>query len=310
LNQINGYNGRVSVVDTDKLNLPVKWDLADQLPGHLQNNKVQLIIAYTIKQAQDKNKTLLKQWQNQLSSKEAITYMEYATAHGKDEYEHEFLTLKAALYKDTLSIIAANSNLNPESRQETNLIKENIRKIQNLYRKKIDQYKGHTISNRNLSNLSELEQKLIRDITIFHQQKLQTNNLANCHKAKIVSTVKDIVKQHKSRFKNKNQTLQISDKQNIAAKLYKSITDKTWWKELGKAKAFEKEQLKVISSINKEIRYFKQHGFVKRNGVKFTSSISYLKHIKNDKQLGPYLKNTDFMTQLDIVKQRDFVKQI
>ncbi len=309
LNKINGYNGRVSIVDTDKLNLPDKWDLADQLPDNLQKGKVQQIITDTIKQTQDKNKTLLKQWQNQLSSKDAINYMEYAIAHGKDEYEHEFLTLKDGLYRDTLVIIAANADLKPKFEQETSSIKENLRKIQDLYRKKIDQYEEHTISNRNLSNLSELEQNLIRDIIILHQQTLQTNDLANCHKAKIVSTVKDIVKAYKSGLKNQDQTLQISDKQKITCNLYKSITDKTWWKALDKAKTFEKVQLQVINSINKEIRHFKQYGFVKRDGIRFTSNISYLKHLKNDKQLGPYLKNTDFMTQLDRVKQRDFVKQ-
>ena len=236
--------------------------------------------------------------------------MEYALAKGKDDYEHEFLTLKNALYRDTLAIIATNSNLKMESEKGVNSIQENIRKAQDLYRKKIDQHNNQFINNRNLSNLSEIEQKLIRDITILHKQKLQTNNLANCHKAKIVNTVKIIIKDYKSKLKNKDQTLQISDKQKIADNLYKSISCKTWWKALDKDKSFEKKQLKVISSINKEIRHFKQYGFVKRDGIRFTSNISYLKHLKNDKQLKPYLKNTDFMTQLDRIKQHDFVKQI
>jgi DNA primase len=45
INKVNGFRGAASIVDIDALNLPQKWDLADELPAHLTRKDLVVAIS-------------------------------------------------------------------------------------------------------------------------------------------------------------------------------------------------------------------------------------------------------------------------
>jgi len=75
--------------------------------------------------------------------------------------------------------------------------------------------------------------------------------------------------------------------------------------------AFKQKQLEIVNKINREIRHFKEHDMVERDGKRFLNAEHYLEHITQDKLLAPYLRNTDTHKQLDRlnkVQQREMTK--
>jgi len=66
---------------------------------------------------------------------------------------------------------------------------------------------------------------------------------------------------------------------------------------------FKQQQAQIVNKINQEIRHFKEYGMVEREGKRFLNAEHYTEHIKQDKILAPYLRNTDIHRQLDLLNK-------
>jgi Domain of unknown function (DUF6371) len=144
INKVNGFTGLAGIVDTESLNLPEKWDLADKIPEHLSldgikeaitscQNKGKNIISYIEKanQHNDENEQRIF-WQQtsiginssiestkrkvsnyeliheRVASTEIASYMNYATVSGRDEVLHKFLNFDDSLYQEMVTSTICN----------------------------------------------------------------------------------------------------------------------------------------------------------------------------------------------------------
>jgi len=231
----NGFNGLVTIVDTKALNLTAKWDLADELPRHLAMEQLPSIVdnaTNSHSQAIDSvNHKVLNQ---EVVSQEqqcrdiildSVDMLVETNRIDKDEYTSK------EMYHDTMIAIAKVKNI--DLAKSENFI-EDIRKMQDEYRAKRKNYTLHAHADSNSSatanssvNTSTKEQTindLVRDTCVLHQVQLGVNQLTNTHREHIENAAKEEVA--------KMRQFGVSDREHAGSNMYKAITSNNWLETL------------------------------------------------------------------------------
>ena len=141
INKINGFSGICSIVDTKTLNLPEKWDLADEIPRGLDPALViedckggartiedwgKKCIEFNLKGLErnifwqkasigvlnskssiNEEAALTKYVEEGLKTSGIVNYMNYQVAKGRVDHPHEFLTLHDGLLQEMVAASVA-----------------------------------------------------------------------------------------------------------------------------------------------------------------------------------------------------------
>lgn len=108
----NGFSGLVSIVDTENLGLPKKWDLADELPNSMKHTNLNEIIDNSREDSATIGDRLemSRDYENQKSTTKKIPdSIDILVAQGridKDEYSSRLI------YNDTIVAIAKSKDIN------------------------------------------------------------------------------------------------------------------------------------------------------------------------------------------------------
>lgn len=235
----NGYSGLVSIVDTEKLTLPEKWDLADNVPGtsKLANVGINCAIEKTmIDNRTISNKLEMSQEMSKYSEKGnkvlgSIAMLVETGTISKDEY------VSKAIYFNTITSISDSKGLDlstigiedhKDFIEAINDVSYEYQSLQNNYASE----QARQISNIGkdpshlpvLSSKEQLVHNLIRDISILHQVQLGQSKLTTVHAEHIAKTVNAEI-ENMQRFTD-------SDKEHAANNIYKIINSKQWRKQL------------------------------------------------------------------------------
>ena len=230
----NGFNGLVSIVDVKALNLPAKWDLADELPKHLAMEQLPSIVdnagnahSQTIDSVQDAlNPEMLSQGrQSNGIILDSIDMLVETNRIDKDEYASK------EIYHNTMVAIAQTKNI--DLTKSENFI-EDIRKIQDEYRAKQKNYTLHAHANSNpnatannsghTNTKEQLIQDLVRDTSLLHQIQYGLNKLTNTHREHIENTAKEEVA--------KMRQFGTGDKEHVGSNMHKAVTSRQWKEKL------------------------------------------------------------------------------
>ena len=241
LDYANGFSGKCHIVDTQTLDLPEKWDLADKLPDHLNDLDISSVLSHTKQQSFNNlitNATRLSarreesaEWRKLLSS------LDILIAKGRvDDAYNKHSVINKELYKATLAILAVNKGLDVSDRES---FIDNIRKLQQDYDKLmsksgvlVEQYSDRPLDTKLASDTKSVTHttQLLKEASIYHQAVLNistTSKLPALHQSHINETVYGCCKQ----FNNANKVGQL-DITSASNKLYKDITSYEWLKQL------------------------------------------------------------------------------
>jgi ATP-dependent exoDNAse (exonuclease V) alpha subunit len=235
----NGYSGLVSIVDTEKLALPEKWDLADKVPA--SSKLANIGINGAIEKAKDNNRTIgdrleASQEMSKYSGKGnevlgSIAMLVETGKISKDEY------VSRAIYFNTITAISDSKGLDlsaigieghKDFIEAINDISYEYQSLQSNYTSEQAKQtsnigEGHS-QLPTLSSKEQLAHDLIRDISILHQVQLGQNKLTTVHAEHIVKTVNAEI-ENMQRFTD-------SDKEHAANSIYKVINSEEWRKGL------------------------------------------------------------------------------
>lgn len=226
----NGFSGLVSIVDTRALNLPEKWDLADEFPEHLSVGQLPSIIDdASSSQRYRVHSELHQTQQEQTQQSDSITIksidMLVATNRmDKDEYSSK------ELYHATMVGIAKLKNI--DLAKSDNVI-EDLHKIQDEYRARQKNYTLQANANSNITGAiitdsanskEQLVQDIVRHTVVLHQIEYNVKKLTKTHIDHIEQTAKEKVAGLK-RFAS-------SDKEHSARQMYKAVTSSKWRDQL------------------------------------------------------------------------------
>ncbi len=154
INKVNGFRGAASIVDVQALNLPKKWDLADELPTHLTRKDLAVAIS-NAKVPENENRLdneLATQVRTLVNDKGFSDYINYGVKRGKIDLGHDYLDLKDALYREmltasTVSFMQENSNTK-ETLKINEMLKAPVKNIPELASNILEIYEN----SRNSSN--------------------------------------------------------------------------------------------------------------------------------------------------------------
>lgn len=268
IGNINNSYDKISCVNVNQLNLPCKWDLADELPkGHNLNLKQILFNSQTTspefedrKFATEKERRIF--WQSLLSgtllneeeikdialkhekyyrifdSQSCRNYSNYIYNKGDIDKNHEFLDIKHELYKDILTSVAISEkyDLNKNKESLLNLTEEK-------YSEKISNFSGHIAYIQKyapiLGERKNLYNILLRDILFL--QKMQNDMILEKDKDKVASQIFDIVTKE-------NKFELDSDRIRIANKCYLDLCGSNFYRnQLNKVINIQKEQQHILN---------------------------------------------------------------
>jgi len=268
INKVNGFRGAASIVDIHALNLPEKWDLADELPAHLTRKDLATAIS-NAKVPENENrldKELAGHVRAVLCNKEFGDYVNYGVKRGKIDLGHDYLDLKDTLYREMLttsvvSFMQENSNTKqalemkamlekpvkniPELSSNILEIYENSRKSQ--YISNFDAGRQTNSNSKGLAELNpakgKLHDELMQDFVWLHQTQQGLESLNKVHQDKISHDLAAIIKGYNLSYKGSAKAMSDSDRKIIADHAYKLINSKEWQEELKKAELAHKEEV-------------------------------------------------------------------
>ncbi|MDP5021089.1 MAG: DUF6371 domain-containing protein, partial [Rickettsiaceae bacterium] len=233
----NGFNGLATIIDTEKLELPKKWDLADKLPQDSiidKSNLSSIIDNASYNTAKAGKKLELSQaisnkfGNNKNEVLDSIDMLIATNRICKDEYiskeiYHDSLIAIAHLkgidlaqIKDHKDFVTSISSVQAEYQSLHRNYEQNILSQQGLNANSTSTSKG----NAGLSTKEQLAHDLIRDTSILHQVQLEQNKLTATHTQHIEKTVHSEIE--------KMQRFTDSDKEHAANNAYKAISSKNW----------------------------------------------------------------------------------
>jgi len=230
----NGFSGLVSIVDTERLNLPDKWDLADKLPGHLEIVGAEQLLEKTVNMP--KRITVILAEQPSKDVKQALSSIDMLESQGridKDQY------ICKETYNSILAAIATNKNIDLLSSPKEFV--NNIRNLQEDYRDLQKYYQSNSTHNKSKPNdaKKELEQQLVADTSILHMAQLNKPILTTTHTEHIEEAAKQITKDA--------QHFASSDKSHIAGKMHKEVNTDKWRDELEKNQQDKANFIKLVA---------------------------------------------------------------
>jgi Ti-type conjugative transfer relaxase TraA len=258
IDQKNGFAGLVSIVDTDKLKLPKKWDLADAIP---QDSKIYNIeLNNVIQEAREHSVTVTAKLgeshdalMNASNSRDIINYMDMLVNKGrleKAEYRSK------AIYNATIVAIAKNKDIDISKMQSprdmhiaAHDIQEKYKQLHREYDARYLQAQSYT-NKQDLTKEAKLSYEIKRDISVLHQLHLDSKQLPKTHMDHIEKVVNTEIGKL-SRFAD-------SDKQGAADAAYKIINSPAWRKELDQKNA-EKSSDIALRFTAKSIDEFLGH---------------------------------------------------
>ena len=267
INKVNGFRGAASIVDTHALNLPEKWDLADELPAHLTRKDLAVAIS-NAKVPENENqldKELASQVRAVLCDKEFGDYVNYGVKRGKHDLGHDYLDLKDTLYREmlttsTVSFMQENSNTK-EALEMKEMLTSPVKNIPELAGNILEIYESSRNSkaindfatgkqtnsnNRELAELNpakgKLHEELMKDFVWLHQKQSGMESLNKVHQDKLSQDLAGIIKGYNLNYKGSNKAMSDSDRKIIADNAYKLISSKEWHEELKKAELARKDE--------------------------------------------------------------------
>lgn len=228
----NGYSGLVSIVDTEKLSLPEKWDLADEVPS--TSNLSKIGINGAIEEARVNNKNvgdLLEVSQGVVISYEkgnrllgSIEMLTESNKLSKDEYTSK------TIYSNNIDAIATargidlgNTNDHKEFIKAVNDASYEYQSLQREYEQRQSQNQE---SKQEKTAKGQLCSDIVREISILQQVQLGVRELTEAHREHIEQAANSQLKGIKS------SRLNDSDKEMIANNVYKVVNSKEWREEL------------------------------------------------------------------------------
>lgn len=230
----NGFSGLVSIVDTDKLMIPEKWDLADDVPDASVLADVGIVGA--IEKARVDNKTIsnrleMSQEMSKYSGKGnvilgSIEMLVETSKISKDEYTSK------EIYYNTITAIADSKGVDLSNIANHEEFIEAVNDASYEYQDLQREYEQKQLQGQAESQLGQLGTKdqllsdIVRDISILHQVQLGVRELPKVHVEHIESAVNQ-------RLNNVNvMRLNDSDKEAVANNVYKVVSGKEWITEL------------------------------------------------------------------------------
>jgi Ti-type conjugative transfer relaxase TraA len=267
INKVNGFRGAVNIVDTHALNLPEKWDLADELPAHLTRKDLAAAIS-NAKIPENENRLdneLAGQVRAVLCDKEFGDYVNYGVKRGKIDPGHDYLDLNDALYREMLtasvvSFMQENHNTK-EALKMNELLKEPVRNIPELAVNILEIYKSSRNSrnnsnfaasrqtNSNSKELAELNpakakiyEELMQDFVWLLEKQQGPESLNKVHQDKLSQDLAVIIKGYNLSYKGSDKAMSDSDRKIIADNAYNLIDSKGWQEELKKIELACKEK--------------------------------------------------------------------
>jgi Ti-type conjugative transfer relaxase TraA len=262
INKVNGFRGAASIVDIDALNLPQKWDLANELPAHLTRKDLAVAIsnAKTPENENRLDKELVGQVRAVLCDKEFGDYINYGVKTGKIDLGHDYLDLKDAFYREMLTVSVVSfmqENRNTkEALQMNELLKEPVKNIPELAVNILEIYE----SSRNISNASretnsnskefaelnpakdKFHEELMKDFVWLIEKQQGPESLSKIHYDKLSQDLAVIIKGYSLSYKGSDKAMSNSDRKIIANNAYNLIDSKEWQEELKKAELTCKEK--------------------------------------------------------------------
>jgi nucleoside-triphosphatase THEP1 len=233
----NGFNGLATIIDTEKLELPKKWDLADELPKDSiidKSNLSSIIDNASYNTAKAGKKLELSQaisnkfGNNKNEVLDSIDMLIATNRICKDEYiskeiYHDSLIAIAHLkgmdlaqIKDHKDFVTSISSVQAEYQSLHRNYEQDILRQQGINANSANTSKGKA----ELSTKEQLAHDLIRDTSILHQVQLEQNKLTATHTQHIEKTVHSEIE--------KMQRFTDSDKEHAASNVYKTISSKNW----------------------------------------------------------------------------------
>ena len=264
INKVNGFRGAASIVDIYALNLPEKWDLADELPAHLTRKDLAAAIS-NAKVPENKNRLdneLAGQVRSLLSDKEFGDYVNYGVKRGKIDLGHDYLDLKNVLYREIITVSVASFMQENRNTKEALEIKEMLEKPV----KNIPELAGNILqvyqSSRNISNFvasretnsnskefaelnpakTKFHEELMKDFVWLIEKQQGPESLSKIHYDKLSQDLAVIIKGYSLSYKGSDKAMSNSDRKIIANNAYNLIDSKEWQEELKKAELACKEK--------------------------------------------------------------------
>jgi hypothetical protein len=265
IDKVNGFRGAASIVDVHGLNLPPKWDLADELPAHLTRKDLAVAIS-NAKVPENENrldKELAGHVRAVLCNKEFGDYVNYAVKRGKIDLGHDYLDLKDALYREMLttsvvSFMQENSNTK-QALEMKEMLEKPVKNMPALAGNILEIYESSRNSsnftasretNSNSKELAEvnpakgkLHEELMQDFVWLHQKQSGIDSLNKVHQDKLSQDLAGIIKGYNLSYKESNKAMSDSDRKIIAENAYKLINSKEWQEELKKVELTRKEEV-------------------------------------------------------------------
>lgn len=248
----NGFSGLVSVVDTEKLALPKKWDLADEIPAnssltHLSLDKViesgrteSQALGDKLKVSQDITNNSRKNDNNSLDS---IAILAEQGKIDNDEYAAK------EMYHDTILLIAKSKNIELSNIKAPKEFINAVGEIQNEYQALHREYDVKVLQQQgnNIDTKEQLVHNLMRDTSVLQQLQLGVSKLTSTHSDHLAKTVNAEIE--------KLQRFNEADKEHAAKNVYKAINSREWRDELD-AQNLEKAQpiMQRFEAINTETK--------------------------------------------------------
>jgi nucleoside-triphosphatase THEP1 len=264
INKVNGFRGAASIVDIDALNLPQKWDLANELPAHLTRKDLAVAIsnAKTPENENRLDKELAGQVRAVLCDKEFGDYINYGVKTGKIDLGHDYLDLKDAFYREMLTVSVVSFMQENRNTKEASEIKEmltlpvknipelavNILEIYESSRN-ISNFVASRETNSNSKEFAELNpakgkfhEELMKDFVWLIEKQQGPESLSKIHYDKLSQDLAVIIKGYSLSYKGSDKAMSNSDRKIIANNAYNLIDSKEWQEELKKAELACKEK--------------------------------------------------------------------
>jgi hypothetical protein len=249
------------------LNLPQKWDLADELSAHLTRKDLAVAIS-NAKVPENENRLdneLAGQVRAVLCDKEFGDYVNYGVKRGKIDPGHDYLDLNDALYREMLTASVVSFMQENHNTKEALEIKEMLEKpvknipelagnILQIYEssrnsRNISNFVASRETNSNSKELAELNpakgklhEELMQDFVWLIEKQQGPESLNKVHYDKLSEDLARIIKGYNLSYKGSDKAISDSDRRIIADNAYKLINSKEWQEELKKTELVRKEE--------------------------------------------------------------------
>lgn len=237
----NGFSGFVSIVDTEKLELPEKWDLADYVTAENKLKLSNIKPREEIESSKTNNINISKKLQmsQEMSNQyrkgnhkvlDSINMLVETQKIDKDKY------LSKSCYHDSMVAIASSQGVDLLKVNAGDKFVSQVKETQNRYQalnqeyqynENIDKQKNDIDPNQKpvtLSSKEQLAHDLMRETSILHQVQLGQSKLTALHMQHISKAVNVEI--------GKMQAFTDSDKEHAANNIYKVINSAEWSEKL------------------------------------------------------------------------------